>query len=106
MSAATYHTRRVSGRAILVKMGDNATKECSRTTPGDAKITEECFLSVRGRSFECFDCVVKQSLSACDTALECELKLAGLGIQRIHACYYILYHQVRRNTMDPVDRRD
>ena len=87
-------------------MGDNATKECSRTTPGDAKITEECFLSVRGRSFECFDCVVKQSLSACDTALECELKLAGLGIQRIHACYYIPYHQVRRNIMDPVDRRD
>jgi hypothetical protein len=67
-----------------------------------------CFLSVRGRSFECFDCVVKQSSSACNTALECELKLTGHGIQsqRIHVCYYILYHQVRRNTMDPVDRRD
>eukprot|EP00956_Cyclotella_meneghiniana_P001694 scaffold1842_cov57-Cyclotella_meneghiniana.AAC.1 len=58
-----------------------ATKECSRrTTPRDTKITEECFLFVRGRSLECFDCVAKQSSSACDTALECELKLVGHGI--------------------------
>ena len=84
-------------------MGDNATKECSRTTPGDAKITEECFLSVRGRSFECFDCDAKRSVSACDAALAFELKFASHGIEGLLGCSWFLHHtsMVQKNTIEP-----